>query len=94
MKPSLSRRNFLKTGVEWNAPPVRFRRVGHRQELLQRFGLEGLCRLRIRRDELVRGLRDVPAPAIVGGNSEGESRILRGKRLAGRDQLADSRLEA
>ena len=22
-------RNFLKTGLEWNAPPLRFRRVGH-----------------------------------------------------------------
>src|SRR5207253_3478527 len=50
--------------------------------------------LRIRCDELVRGLRDVPAPAVVSGNSEGQSRIVRGKRFASRDQLADSRLEA
>ena len=41
----------------------------------------------------LRGLHDVPAPAVVGGDGQGQARVARGPRFAGADQLADARLE-
>src|SRR4029434_1193308 len=50
---------------------VGLRRVRHRQVRFQRFGLASRPCLGMRRDELVRGLRDVPATSVVGGDGSG-----------------------
>ena len=43
------------------------------------------------REVAPRRLRDVPAPAVVGGDGQREPRVARGQRLAGGDELADAR---
>ena len=45
---------------------------------------------RAARGQTGRGLRDIPAPAIVGRDGEREAPVVRGTRLAVRDQVADA----
>src|SRR5216683_482096 len=61
---------------------VGLRRVGHREERLERLRFEAAGGLRPRRDQPLRRLGDVPAPAIVRGDGEGETPVIRGQRLA------------
>ena len=68
---------------------VGLRRVGHREERLDRLGTQaGLVvqRLGIEREVAARRLRDVPAPAVIRGDRQREPRVGGGLRLAGGDR--------
>lgn len=49
----------------------------------------GHARFERLRDELLRGLHDVPAPAVVGGDGQREAGVARGLGLGALDQRAD-----
>jgi len=68
-------------------------RVGHHQ-VRRKIGLAVAAGLfRMRQGQLVHGLKDVPATAVIGGDGQRQARVIGGLRLAFADQRNQARLE-